>query len=472
MVDPQTAPPSASTNGCDSCLTWLLPVWTLVAVLTLQLSDLRVTPLLRAPIQPSWGEPPASIPTHISTTITSTTTTTSTTMRTPTFTTTKAPYKQHRTFRFGELNPSIPFPPSQLTCTVAAKRRSTSTNTTLLTVSLRASSDPAYSDLVAFDLMLPKIKKTRRPLMGVTAPVSPQGIAEVTLNSVECDGGLKSLAGLAVVARAKALVHTEGLPSAWSAANVSQNVSCKLVYAEKPTAVRPARSGTHHSHWITVYRYAMNTEFPYYLDDHNGGDIIVAGRFAAKSDSRGTWARYCVEVLNVSLDNITTHDKNGSISGSPYADYLSCNRGACKCEGAWDRVIGRLPKEKVFCKHGCCSPQSTYQSSWYVGKMPVKLPWLSTPHFPQAYLPWDGKNEGAFYSFPSAGRCPPGISPGDRNCTWRREASYALTAGGKFDKRATQKNGQTILSTKTIMGNAKTLAEQFARAPLRLPPCR
>jgi len=440
--------------------------------LTLQLSDLRVTPLLRAPIQPSWGEPPASIPTHISTTITSTTTTTSTTMRTPTFTTTKAPYKQHRTFRFGELNPSIPFPPSQLTCTVAAKRRSTSTNTTLLTVSLRASSDPAYSDLVAFDLMLPKIKKTRRPLMGVTAPVSPQGIAEVTLNSVECDGGLKSLAGLAVVARAKALVHTEGLPSAWSAANVSQNVSCKLVYAEKPTAVRPARSGTHHSHWITVYRYAMNTEFPYYLDDHNGGDIIVAGRFAAKSDSRGTWARYCVEVLNVSLDNITTHDKNGSISGSPYADYLSCNRGACKCEGAWDRVIGRLPKEKVFCKHGCCSPQSTYQSARHIGKMPVKLPFGSSPRPPKAYLPWDGENEGAFYSFPSAARCPPGASLGDHNCTWRREASYMLTSGGGFNTRTSQTNGQTVLSTQTVMGNAKKLTEQFARSPIRLPPCR
>eukprot|EP00405_Crypthecodinium_cohnii_P019790 CAMPEP_0206482976 /NCGR_PEP_ID=MMETSP0324_2-20121206/39163_1 /ASSEMBLY_ACC=CAM_ASM_000836 /TAXON_ID=2866 /ORGANISM="Crypthecodinium cohnii, Strain Seligo" /LENGTH=440 /DNA_ID=CAMNT_0053960963 /DNA_START=218 /DNA_END=1541 /DNA_ORIENTATION=+ len=377
-----------------------------------------------------------------------------------------------KTFEFGKLRPSIPFPPSQLTCTIKA-RGSRSTNTTLLAVSLRASSDPGVSDQVAFDLMLPATENVRRPLLGVTAPVSPQGIAEVTLNSVESDGDLESLTGLAVVARAKALVPTEGHPGAWSAANLSHNVSCTLLYTgNEPAVVRPARSGTNASHWITVYRYSTGETFPDYLDEHNAGDIIVAGRVAQKANSEGIWARYCVEVLNASLDNITTHDKNGSISGSPYADYLTCYKGGCHCPGAWDRIIGRLPKSKVFCKGGCCSPQSTYQSSWYVGKMPVKLPWLSTPHFPQAYLPWDGKNEGAFYSFPSAGRCPPGISPGDRNCTWRREASYALTAGGKFDKRATQKNGQTILSTKTIMGNAKTLAEQFARAPLRLPPCR
>eukprot|EP00932_Pfiesteria_piscicida_P001199 SRR837773.11169.p3 GENE.SRR837773.11169~~SRR837773.11169.p3 ORF type:complete len:180 (-),score=50.83 SRR837773.11169:56-595(-) len=104
-----------------------------------------------------------------------------------------------------------------------------------------------------------------------------------------------------------------------------------------------------------------------------------------------------------------------------------------------DRMIARLPEEqmKALCSNKpqdrvnntcVCSDLSNQQSARHIGRAVIPLPftffvdahppYVMPPSYPGEYAP---APEGSWYSFPGAGRCPPGAAIGAGGCTWRLE---------------------------------------------------
>ena len=107
---------------------------------------------------------------------------------------------------------------------------------------------------------------------------------------------------------------------------------------QRPAAARyqPPRAGTSSSpssstHWLEVFRFAEGDRtLPDFLDNHDSGDLggdgAILFAFAGAPELEHTpITRYCVEVLNVTVQNTTTTTFHGSPVPSPYADYRSTN---------------------------------------------------------------------------------------------------------------------------------------------------
>mmetsp|Transcript_63676 Transcript_63676/g.197605 ORF Transcript_63676/g.197605 Transcript_63676/m.197605 type:complete len:517 (+) Transcript_63676:68-1618(+) len=299
------------------------------------------------------------------------------------------------------------------------------------TVAARANSTAV--DEVSFEVALPQ----GRPFLSYSAVVDEHGLAQASIP------GLQAGRQYRVFARAHRRGQQEGDPDAWS--NVSaESVLCNGSGLEPP-APGAAASPAARTRWLEVFRLASGAAYPDFLDQHNAGDLV--GEFAIAGSmmltpARSPLTRYCVELLDVMLPNISTASLSGGPEPSPFADYLSCVHGRCECMHQVDRSIAHLPVKQFqdMCSgpavpdaavpnNTCrCSNVSAVLSSFYVGRSLLPLPFevhsslmrlpLKIPKgYPAASV---GSPLGHFYSFPYAGRCAPGMEVGTSGCTWQR----------------------------------------------------
>mmetsp|Transcript_108117 Transcript_108117/g.349022 ORF Transcript_108117/g.349022 Transcript_108117/m.349022 type:complete len:517 (+) Transcript_108117:64-1614(+) len=297
------------------------------------------------------------------------------------------------------------------------------------TVAARANSTAV--DEVSFEVALPQ----GRPFLSYSAVADEHGVARASIPGLEAGRQYR------VFARAHRRGQQEGDPDAWS--NVSaKSVLCSGSGLDEPPATRSAAAVR--TRWLEVFRLALGAAYPDFLDQHNVGDLVgeftMGGGMALLPHTPLT--RYCVELLDVMLPNISTASLSGGPEPSPFADYLSCVHGRCECMHQVDRSYARLPAKQIqeMCSgpavpdaavvnNTCrCSNVSAVLSSFYVGRSLLPLPFevhsslmrlpLKIPKgYPAASV---GSPLGHFYSFPYAGRCAPGMEVGTSGCTWRR----------------------------------------------------
>mmetsp|Transcript_63677 Transcript_63677/g.197612 ORF Transcript_63677/g.197612 Transcript_63677/m.197612 type:complete len:517 (+) Transcript_63677:38-1588(+) len=299
------------------------------------------------------------------------------------------------------------------------------------TVTARANSTNV--DQISFEVALPQ----GRPFLSYSAVADEHGVARASIPGLEAGRQYR------VFARAHRRGQQEGDPDAWS--NVSaESVLCNGSGLEPP-APGAAASPAARTRWLEVFRLASGAAYPDFLDQHNAGDLV--GEFAIAGSmmltpARSPLTRYCVELLDVMLPNISTASLSGGPEPSPFADYLSCVHGRCECMHQVDRSIAHLPVKQFqdMCSgpavpdaavpnNTCrCSNVSAVLSSFYVGRSLLPLPFevhsslmrlpLKIPKgYPAASV---GSPLGHFYSFPYAGRCAPGMEVGTSGCTWQR----------------------------------------------------
>jgi len=298
-------------------------------------------------------------------------------------------------------------------------------------VTVRANS--ADVDQVSFEVALPQ----GRPFLSYSAVVDERGVARASIPGLEAGRQYR------VFARAHRRGQQEGDPDTWS--NVSaKSVLCSGSGLGEPPAARSAASTAVRTRWLEVFRFASGAEYPDFLDQHNAGDLV--GEFAMGGSlamaAHLPLTRYCVELLDVMLPNISTASLSGGPEPSPFADYLSCVHGRCECMHQVDRSYARLPAKQIqeMCSgpavpdaavvnNTCrCSNVSAVLSSFYVGRSLLPLPFevhsslmrlpLKIPKgYPAASV---GSPLGHFYSFPYQGRCAAGVEVGTSGCTWRR----------------------------------------------------
>jgi len=297
------------------------------------------------------------------------------------------------------------------------------------TVTARANSTNV--DQISFEVALPQ----GRPFLSYSAVVDERGVARASIPGLEAGRQYR------VFARAHRRGQQEGDPDAWS--NVSaKSVLCSGSGLDEPPATRSAAAVR--TRWLEVFRLALGAAYPDFLDQHNVGDLVgeftMGGGMALLPHTPLT--RYCVELLDVMLPNISTASPSGEPESSPFADYASCVHGQCECMHQVDRSIAHLPVKQFqdMCSgpavpdaavpnNTCrCSNVSAVLSRFYVGRCPVPLPY--EVHYSLGRLPVKipegypaaavGSPLGHFYSFPYQGRCAAGVEVGTSGCTWRR----------------------------------------------------
>jgi hypothetical protein len=244
-----------------------------------------------------------------------------------------------------------------------------------------------------------------------------------------------------------------------SSACISSGAAASRQPLEKPN--KSARA----THWLEVYRSAEQLRMlPDFLDNHDSGDAGGVGALISMSvqndiSEPGFYAlpitRYCVEVLNATVDATTTTTEGAAASPSPYADYRSTNpvwqfwqsgvyrplipfgevtpgtEYASWCALLTDRNIAGLAKEHVECCdtdtssptfqncEACCSNASAAASRTLTGMCPVGLPVYTSPPAVGVY-PHQLPPIGRWFSHPVGGRCPLGAAVGEGGCSWQR----------------------------------------------------
>eukprot|EP00927_Polykrikos_kofoidii_P084706 TRINITY_DN900_c0_g1_i1.p1 TRINITY_DN900_c0_g1~~TRINITY_DN900_c0_g1_i1.p1 ORF type:complete len:404 (-),score=33.90 TRINITY_DN900_c0_g1_i1:61-1272(-) len=207
--------------------------------------------------------------------------------------------------------------------------------------------------------------------------------------------------------------------------------------------------------WVEMFRHNgnnwwstpdpnNNVTLPDYLDAHNAADL--GGAFAGLEavvykidENNSSYTRYCVEVADVDLPNVTTvtdrsdfPELGGYPVTSKFADYASCASGSCFCMAYGDRSF-RQPKETLrkLCP-GCnvatcmchCPVTSMKQSLTYVGMVPTET------HVSHGKVVIGGR----WYSLPPGGACAVGANVGDNGCTWQASPlSHSISLGTAKD---------------------------------------
>jgi len=309
--------------------------------------------------------------------------------------------------------------------------------------------DPEIVDMVSFEVSGMPGSLQARPFLTATAVPQSYGLASTSIT------GLRGDAEFRIGARAHKRGYAEGDRDAWS--NISMAVvpcatrsTGSSFDAELPPAPAPGLK----TRKLEVFRATVGLDQPDFLDQHNAGDLIgelshsglwsrAAGATAALP---ALLTRYCVEILDATLPNVTTTSQNGlPVQSRYFADYASCYQGKCHCMHQVDRFVSRRPEEYIV--HDCpevqdnasgnackCSEVSEVLSDFYVGRTRVPLPFhldtalLKTPiSFPDSYPKPERGPAGNWYSFPLAGRCPAGAGVGLYGCTWQRfPVSYSV----------------------------------------------
>jgi len=378
-----------------------------------------------------------------------------------------------------------------------------------LSITLQASANATLVKQVSFEVL----SKESRAFLSSTAPLTSSGIAEAVVASLEANDGLASAEGLRMGARSHGLSDEEGNPAYWSELT-EELVNCTLLHEQveaaneggdiAEVALSDAESAqSPPSRWIELYRVVSGGKFNDFLDQHNAADLLGSVDWLVVPMPGGPpITRYCVEVLDVTLDGIITAEPDGRSRNSSFANFASCNEGECECMHQVDRSIARLPRKQMedmcgnrpahdWLNNTCvCSAKSDWQSSKYVGRTPVPYPYyyyskalMTAPlEIPQGYPhPWAPDPRGYWYSFPAAARCRPGQALGEGNCTWRREDASALVyldqvnASGLNHTFSTFNDtyGDEVSTFPTSVGlqNAAILERSFESLPLRLPSC-
>jgi len=389
--------------------------------------------------------------------------------------------------------------PSNLSCTISQSKDHNS-----LTISLRASSNATWANQVSFEVL----SKEMRPFLSSTATVSPDGVAEVVVASLEADNGLASAEGLRMGARSHGLSDEEGNPAYWSEPT-EEVVNCTVVHQTPEAAAREGRqvsaadsspASSAPSRWIEVYRFVSQGKLNDFLDQHNAADLLgTVNWLTMEVPNPAPITRYCVEVLDVTLDDIiTTQETDGNPRSSSFANFASCNSGQCQCMHQVDRTIARMPRKQILdmcgnhephpqLNNSCvCSKKSDEQSAKYVGRTPIPFPYyiftklMTFPlKLPKEYPPaWMPNPQGFWYSFPAAARCRPGQALGEGNCTWRREASSTLVHLDQVSAGGLNRTVQPVFDEQAYtfpvsvgLHNTAVLQRSFESLPLRLPPC-
>jgi len=359
------------------------------------------------------------------------------------------------------------------------------------TLPVRTKANSSLIDELSFEVSLPGGK----PFLGFTTLLGRDGNAEVAIP------GLRPSTEYEVSVRAHRRGEQEGNPDSWSPLG-AVNATCLSSGASLPSRT-PAgpeiapETPRVAARWLEVYRMARGAQLADFLDQHNAGDLV--GEFAMLGQLPMTQGmpltRYCVEILDVKLPNITTGNSDGEPRLSNFANYASCISGQCYCTHQVDRSIARLPAQQVLdmCsgsamdlnRNTCrCSEQSLAQSGRHVGRLTVPLPlvteysWGKVPFrieedYPSPVRP---SPEGSWYSFPYAGRCPPNSAIGDQGCTWKlspiSHTVYSDEFSG-FDSNVTfdAKHQRITVNFETSLNNALQGERGFQRLPVGVPAC-
>mmetsp|Transcript_102192 Transcript_102192/g.256200 ORF Transcript_102192/g.256200 Transcript_102192/m.256200 type:complete len:528 (-) Transcript_102192:106-1689(-) len=348
-------------------------------------------------------------------------------------------------------------------------------------------------DQISFEVSL---HPSGRPFIGFTAPVGTDGVARAMIP------GLRPATKYEVSVRAHRRGEQEGDPEAWSSlsATTTTCLSVGPLAASSGPLTEPAVVASKQkvqTRWLEVYRFASNAKLPDFLDNHNAGDLVgeFPMAFTMKNVTGVPLTRYCVEILDTSLPNITTGNMDGAPIHSSFANFASCVQGECMCAHQVDRSIARLPARQIqdmcsnppvsWINNTCrCPDQSTEQSSRYVGRLVIPLPMVSegsliqvpfkiAPEYPYPVRP---SPTGYWYSFPYLGRCPPGAAVGDHGCTWRRSSVSHTVYSDEFvgiDPNVTidTKTMRSVVGFESTLTNVLVAERAFHRLPAAVPTC-
>jgi len=359
------------------------------------------------------------------------------------------------------------------------------------TLPVRTKANASLVDQLSFEIALPG----GRPFLGFTAPLGHDGVAEVAIP------GLRPSTAYEVSVRAHRRGEQEGNPGSWSSLG-SVNATCWSSGASPssriPSGLEIApESPKAATRWLEVYRMARGAQLADFLDQHNVGDLLgLFGMIGQLLPSLSLpLTRYCVEILDVNLPNITTGNSDGELRQSNFADYASCIQGQCSCTHQIDRSIARLPARQILdmCSgpamdmnnNTCrCSKQSLAQSSRYIGRLAVPLPFVTEyglgrlpVRFEEGYpSPVRPSPEGSWYSFPYGGRCPPDAAIGDGGCTWKRFPIFHTVYSDELrglDRNLTfdLKRSRMTVSFEAALNNALQGERGFQRLPVDVPAC-
>lgn len=396
----------------------------------------------------------------------------------------------HYTERFWSAQPP---PPTSLRCA----------STGMHAGSLGVSVDVNVSkiDAVSFHVSSIDASESAAPFLGYVVPVTDT--SGVITGEVP---GLRTGVEYMVQARIHARGGDEGNPQTWS--KLGGKVKCTSASLEAlHRAPRSSDNDGPRTRWLEIYREtgldpdSEDFMLQDYLDQHNACDLsgyatIIATTSPDATKSSTFVSRYCVEVLDVMLPNITTAEPSGEPQNSPFSDYLSCNSGECRCMHQVDRMISKLPAEQLntMChnppadaiQNSCrCSHEKVKESNKYVGRTPLTLPvvewlgmygtnwtlpdWYPTPSHDSPMSHW--------YHFPSGGRCSPGERVGDKGCTWQLSPLSHSLSGPAFAALNTSgaikdlKKNALVWPFEQSMHNLDVFAKAWLGMPVEVPVC-
>jgi len=256
---------------------------------------------------------------------------------------------------------------------------------------------------------------------------------------------------------------------------------------------RRRRNGNHQGpsriRWLEVFRYAKSEfNLPDFLDNRNAMDLAGAGIGADAlltqiipftsgfpEDYPTLLTRYCIEIVDTILPNVTSQSYDAEPESSPYADYVSCDQGDCFCMHFFDRSWSGQKREKISeacpkadrdpksCK---CTNSSLHTSMKYTGMFPVRLPLnFKSGRFEEADLL---KQWGAAFSHPAGGRCALGKQVGDNGCTWQRSPythtvySDELIESGLIINQPRQQGRQNAFAGQHNIGTVKSFFKHLS----------
>lgn len=321
-------------------------------------------------------------------------------------------------------------------------------------LSVSAKVDPSRVDAVSF--MVARADDPQRwPFLHYTALVNDSSSNLVQASLPNLQVGVSYL----VMARSHERGQTTGWYLKWSnVTHLTSPCTVSATVAMHTGISSSVKAISTKTRWIEVYRHNGNNYWstadpnnnitlPDFLDSHDAADLdaMFSTIFSAvyKTDElNGSFTRYCVEIADVDLPNITTvtdrtdaPEKGGYPVTSHFADYVSCASGNCFCMAYGDRKFRQPAKTlKALCPkcypHGldgcmCQCPNSSLDASLkYVGMIPT-----STKE-----VKGDVQILGKWYSLPSGGSCALGAGVGDNGCTWRvAPLSYSISLATAFD---------------------------------------
>lgn len=268
-----------------------------------------------------------------------------------------------------------------------------------------------------------------------------------------------------VTARAHSKGSSEGWNEKWSAMT-SESASCKAGIAQISNHASVSHNASAHaaiakSTWIEVYRYRgpspaghmpgsiTDYNLPDFLDNHCTGDV---NKQMSRWDYPGasgqvdynvvSYTRYCVEVLEVSLE-VSVHAV-GSGQGtktSGFSNYLACDTGKCHCPNKYDAftLSSEVGDPEAYVDESCPSGQpycncrasdlelgAKYTGSWAFSPPFTDSAWMG---WQKPFCGWGHHSypchgqadpKGYFYHHPQEARCKTGQALGENGCTWKR----------------------------------------------------